>query len=439
MKVVFTGDFVRITPEGKLGAITNNIIWLHDLLGGVLASCGFESQTVFHEGSPGCDLAAIFAGERLPLTGEGWVKLLERDMLVDGDRILAGPFGEADVVVGFEIPPFLMRWLESRNIPFLDCAISPYRFGEDLQLMVRASDPEMRRRLLAGLHSREELSNEAALLKARTHRELNDRLNPRSLVFFGQSEVDRSLRVGESIATIRDHEEAFRRLAAGVEVIYFKAHPGAKPEVVAETREWFSTIAPVVLLDEPAYVSLCRPELEVFCTLSSGLLFEAPCFGKRMTHFLKPPYGVFCDVAGVPREEDYVNIGAAVHDAGFWKWVLRGKEEDRRDLPKRWSGTPHRLRDSLGGWWGFEAMTREFRIIRRQSLVSVEVAGLIDTTVRLSMENSRLLEERAGLQAEIGRLRSEAERLRKMLYSVPFHTHFYRAWRRLCGDSNYRR
>lgn len=470
MKVLFTGDFLRPKSDGSPGSQIVNIQWLADYISPAIRSVAATIRVVtgVEYLNRGYDWLPRMG---LPCSEAGWLAALDLPDWSCLNTELESILGDADLVLGFEMPEQFKKYIRSKCRTYIDFAISPYRFCDDIFLMASASSPVLVQRLAKWRMGRSDMTGDAGALMARIHRETSPFPSHSSLVVFGQSEIDRSIRVGGRVAKWADFEKEVSECAKGVSVIYFKPHPYSRPEATSENVAFFSRFANVVLLKEHAYVTLSRPELTKFITLSSSVAFEADFFGRRVVNFMPLPYSIAID--GDANPSDFIVLGSCVGMVDFWMYVLKGDS-----LPVFKGGVCHnKIRDSLGPWWSFEGLDRSFRVskwanasgfdaiqsdmkilqlkvekmLQEQSdfvkIISSRDAEIASRDRELREMTSSLAHKDAVIshrdaeiqrwQGDVNNLHCEIDRLRRLAYDVPWHTHLFRSWKRLVGDIQY--
>lgn len=302
------------------------------------------------------------------------------------------------LLLGLEIPAWLLGACIAGDIPFIDIRTSPLRFGRDLYIALRTNHPDLYRRIDAESVSVEELRLEAAGLAAnvRMHRRRLEEAGQagfslgRSLVFIGQAPYDGSL-LSETGVPLRCEDylpELMERLD-GRRLIH-KPHPFS-PAFGATERATLEAACgvPVSTCHQNAYQVLTSDDDVELIGLSSGLLQEAAWF-KTPAHTLYRP---FVPLA-MPDEFDLQRF-QQVHFAhvcapGFWHRLLAPTRQapalDRLpDIPM------HFGRQTLDLWWDYSKVLTWQRSLPNESfqrgggqLLRNELAQLQQTVEQLS-------------------------------------------------------
>lgn len=282
------------------------------------------------------------------------IPALARDYLLQHLR-------HCDFLFAFEMPPWLAALCTEQRLPFLDIRVSPLRFGRDLYIALRCSEPALVARIAAQAVPGEELRMEAALLAAnvRMHqRRMEDERGyaftdlAGALVFVGQAPYDASLLAADG-RSLRcgDFAERLRQLCASRRLLY-KPHPFAGT-FAQEERAALAQITGQVatLCPQNAYQILSTRDDVELVGISSGLLQEAAWFDKA-AHTLFQPFVALADVA--PHDpQAYHQIHFKTFLApGFWHRVLTPERGPPRlaELPAL---AHHHARETLDQWWDY--------------------------------------------------------------------------------------
>lgn len=295
---------------------------------------------------------------------------------------------QSDLLISFEMPPWLIDLCETASIPFLDLRVSPLRFGRDLYIALRTSVPALYQRLSELAITEEELRLEAAHLAANVslqQRRLEEaqrydfRWEADCAVFVGQAPYDASL-IGPDGGTLRceGFAERIRQITKGRSLQY-KAHPFAiefsehECKVLGEI-----TGQPVKPCLQNAYQILSAEEDIQLIGISSGLLQEAAWFGKTAHTLFKP----FVPLAG--QDDTGMQAYQQVHyhswiSPGFWHQLLTPERPAPRLL--QMTALPHNLaRETLDQWWDYSKVITWERALPIESFLRAG-GGALQTRV----------------------------------------------------------
>jgi hypothetical protein len=329
-------DFTRSPANGLLHHAPNRR-WLRGLLEGTLIHAGYTSRDWGPERQadqvadfmrrlglePSVEAwAASNLVDPLPLAAQAWLDELVRD----------------EFVIGFELPVFLIRFLCSRNIPFLDIAIDPVRFARDLFLAARTNAQPLACRLAASEVPEDLLWADAGQMRAfLARRQPPEGTDGRIAVFFGQTNLDRTLVQNGRLLQPLAYADKIAAAAQGCDRILIRRHPCAKmPDL---TTKFVSILPNATLSSENSYSLLCRHDITRVIALSSGLLTEAKYFHKPCAALAMPDVN---NPALLPAScSRWHRLSISLAMPGFWAGQLPAV-----------TPSPGLLRDSIGEKWG---------------------------------------------------------------------------------------
>lgn len=338
--VLFLDDFTRSGANGLVHHVANRL-WLRSLMGAALTGAGARLRDWEGDGHP-AETAAFMGLLGLPASPEGWAATSVIDPLPAAAlRWLDARMAGAELVIGFELPVFLMRFLADRGIPFLDIAIDPIRFGRDLFLSARTNDPALEAILEINEVDEDILRIDAALLRASAVRHAGRSIGDPALrvaVFFGQTCVDRALVRGGALAKPSDFIAPIAAMARDHDLLLVRPHP-FEPDR-AELDQLLARIPNARMSRASSYALLACENVQEIVSLSSSLVVEAAYFGKPATALLMPDTADPWLVSSGICSRSY-RLDTGLLSADFW----HGR---RTALPV----VPHMLRHSLGIAWG---------------------------------------------------------------------------------------
>ncbi len=309
---------------------------------------------------------------------ENWLRIVSGRFREEAADYFAQCFAGA-LVISHEAGS-LVRVMERRNIPFVDMRVSPIRFMKDIYFAFRTNLPEVAARLRAHMLGEDAIRDAADRLRAYYAARPRDpalRFAPGSLLICGQTDTDLSLVVDGGITDFSRHAETLRRLTDRHDHVYYKPHPMAAQ---ACDNRWLLSSFPEM---KPArgnmYRMLCDGNLRTVAALSSGVLHEAPCFGKEAV----PVSHLHMNLArtGMPAAPgEYVMIGDACYASDFWRDILEPCIGAKGSGRIGFTGGDNFLRGYMGMWWDYEIgrpkPSAALRLYRR-------LANLIDPRHRL--------------------------------------------------------
>lgn len=189
------------------------------------------------------------------------------------------------LVLGYEMPPWLLRMLERRMIPYVAIRISPIRFARDLYLIIQSNIPGAHERISHLGVSDADVRIEAGLLRASARqkpvRKRVEKHLANSTLFVGQTRRDASLTADDGrILTIDDFRQQI--LDAGSHRRFcYKPHPYDGRFAREEHRNLEKLLGRKVPVIKGNIYQLMASTVDFdLMTISSGTTQEAPYFNR---------------------------------------------------------------------------------------------------------------------------------------------------------------
>jgi hypothetical protein len=281
-RIVFTGDVFRLAQDEQEPNQLANVFWLHNLIAYQVAQVTelipeicFRTRDYKIGNSLLRNAYKLLSLE----ASEGWQKSFWRQDVPRELVELFRPDYDNALVFAFELSPIMECILNRLGCPWVDVAVSPIRFLDDLLLSIRLSDHFKSDPLSPFVVSRKAIKYGAEYV-VRWFRSKGPKtaLNDDDVVFFAQSERDRTLITHEG--SLFSPEEAVACLTdlVGKRRLWIKPHPyGPKNPVVRMAVERLGG----QLIGENAYGILSADVDIDVVTISSSVSCEAPWFAKR--------------------------------------------------------------------------------------------------------------------------------------------------------------
>jgi len=228
---------------------------------------------------------------------------------------------DAELVIGWELSPNLLRALGARGVAVIDMSIAPLRFGTDLYLRLRTNRADWAARLAERAVPAPEFADAA--------RRLHEAFGPRArglpvhsgvpaVLFVGQTDLDASLIAGGALASVADRLPAVEALLAEGAPLWLKPHPHGERH--ADIRLLHARFPQARVVTDAIYCLLCDPAVGTVATLSSSVAEEAGWFGRRAVRLLAPDDGP----GAVPGLSEHHIVSGQVTAPEFWRGVLLG-------------------------------------------------------------------------------------------------------------------
>jgi hypothetical protein len=352
-RILVTGDVLRPQEDVFKAAQTGNILWLHRLLRRKLeAATGLPVETLNWGGGFDTPLFYALAGATPDI--EGWVALFDAgDLPRDSAALLARPFADASVVIGFELAEVQKRMLTWLGIPFVDVNLHPCRFGPDVLFAITTNHPEIAA-ALAPHHADDAVFFDwADLLSAQAVKMLPHIPVEESCLVVGQTRVDRALIAGGRLVDLSDHAASLRAAIGPRGRFLFRPHP-YNPEGFG-LHDCGIPFARIREAPENAYVLMAQDAVRRVVGVSSSMVEEARWFGREGVFLGTPPFRL-------ARRRDalepgmHASVVSAWAEADFWRDLLAPVLPVTAKDGHRASLAPHSLRNALRQFWGIEEL-----------------------------------------------------------------------------------
>lgn len=341
MRICLLHDIFRVNLFGQGGQNNTSQMWervLAPLLGGI----GHELvRPPAFTGDEPAPLVEMARRHRLAPEVASWSWLysnpaarpLVREML---ERHVLAPMGGADLVLGWELSPNMLRALAAFGLPTIEFNLDAVRFGPDLFLRLRSSHAPLAARLDPYVVPDSALRAHAAALAAAIpppppHRP--------AVLFAGQVADDSSLIRDGALAGIAPHVPAIRAALQPGEALLLKPHPHGAPH--SDIRLLHAAFPAARIVTDNIYALLAAPWLRRVVTMTSSVATEAELFGTPALRLLTPDQSP----ALLPELSAYRRIDARFLTAAFWRALLDG-------APARHEPPPARIGQLFSRPWG---------------------------------------------------------------------------------------
>jgi hypothetical protein len=363
-RIVFTGDFMRPSPDAFRPTQHENIRWLAQLLAIPVSMAidlpqhivswddDWTNQAVFEADA----ISSLYGCFWLEPSIYSWSKIYNTDYLPAAvEQVLHTLFSDS-LVIGFELPPFLMHFLSRHHIPFLDCALSPVRFMDDLLIGVSTSDAQAQDLLRPYEVAKELQRLTAGVLSAHVAKQFKNAPWPNTLLLIMQTGFDKAVVGQGSFVTLEHHLGALLQLSRDYAHVLIKTHPlEPTPRLLDKLLQ---TLPNAKSTDENFYRLISHPNVIGVAALSSSAIYEAAFFGKR-AHLLMPNVDFNKSAIG----HDIIDIGDAILTPDFWRdalsfWSLPVSAKDGLSL----SPKPNRFRLQHRTAWGYNQVDTDIAV-----------------------------------------------------------------------------
>jgi hypothetical protein len=339
MRIVTLHDVFRSDIFGIPDASQATGAWFHALLAPTLLRLGHRADAFM---PPRARLLAMAGSLGWRQDRHGWAYVYSNPEAVEAIGQLLAPMFEADLIVGYEMTPGMIRACHAAGARFVDLRLDPARFCPDLFMMGRTNDPVIEAWLRARAIPDDVPRAQARALACRRCGEVGP-----VVVFAGQVQIDASLIVDAAIATVQPFLGTIRDIV-GDRPLLLKEHPyGRGNPNLASLHE----AIPTARYDRRnIYALLAMPELAHVVTLSSSVAIEAEFFGRAATRLIRP------DFETLPRTlvSAYHRMDASVLTERFWAALL-GDVPPKGEEPTATAVPAATIRSRVRQSWSYQA------------------------------------------------------------------------------------
>ncbi len=281
-RIVFTSDLLRVTdaPQGRASNPQRiNVDWLRLLIGSQIEQLTGADSSIYllDDFTERINRISVFRNLDIEFSHHGWASIYETldDPVIEND--IVGPL-EGCLVVGFELPPYLIAQLDKRSISYIDFCIHPIRFLSDYVMGCRSNISSVIAAINATTLTQEDIEPDLIALQGRARRRLFSLGHPANgaVLFAGQMPVDASLIAEGRMLGIDDVINGLELAKIQYGHVYYKPHPHRKD--VQILQEKISGLRDVHWLDMNIYDLLGCGRIQAVFSLSSSVLTEAQFF-----------------------------------------------------------------------------------------------------------------------------------------------------------------
>ncbi|HEX5327747.1 MAG TPA: hypothetical protein VFW75_13850 [Acetobacteraceae bacterium] len=346
------GDVLRPDGQGRPGGADRLVRWLFNVLRRQLAAAaGLPVGLLTTRGCP--PLAEAIVARRAPeLADRHWAACYQTlawdDALADA---VLRPL-EDQFCIGYELPPYLMRALETCGVPYIDVRLHPIRFLDDLLFAVRASRPATQAALLDLAVAESAVLVTAGLREAMCQFISEATVPPDTLLVIGQRPFDSSQIIDGGFFDAAQHAPRIRDICCSHPAVVLKPHPHERHHslLVCAAGSGANVIG---ALSDNLYRILSLPEISAVLTVNSSVAYEAPYFGKTV-HALAPTPVRIAWRGETPGPDVHASLDDRVLTVDFWRTVLAPHAPVTAPDGVRLAPKPNRLRIALDSFWNFQ-------------------------------------------------------------------------------------
>lgn len=338
-RVCFVGDWLRISVNAQIVSVIQkgNIDWISHLLAPALRELGIEFNIIM----PPSDLESFakqfndsdILQEFYENPSETWAKMYEHG---PGPHCFYEMFESvsfSDLIIGFEIPPFMKKIFKERGLEYISLHLHPIRFLKDFTFSAYTNSPIIAKSLRNISCNPQSISHQVSRFSARLARirPIQAHIPEGIPIILGQTGVDSSLIAQGRFMRLQDYSESLSTILDGHGEVAFLKHPLSQwreQDIKFLTNDMRKT---VIGISGNSYLHIISPErLGPVVSISSSLGVEARLF-KRDSHFLlSDPRNKFA----VPELDDpqRVQLDHRLFEPAFWQNII---EHTGQGIPNR--------------------------------------------------------------------------------------------------------
>jgi len=299
-------DFLRYSAEG-VWTQGGNLRSLYGLVRSPLLSLGAQVEPFRATGEIGDVVARRF---QMPLGPDLWSStfwMQDEDWLADELHT----YLQADLVLGFELSPFICSLLAHLNIPFINFGISPVRFCGDIFLTAESQIPAVSEVLQDFSICQTFFYAAAGRRMAKLARTSDTFSQGRIGVITGQTPADRVvIKQGGGFHALLDYRSKLEEWASGFDLIVYKPHPLAEslPPPITNAQVYNGDIYSLMGLSSVSQV----------ISLSSSTSIEAKYFDADGVHLIDSDKNL---------TERGVTIDRVLEYPAFWSSIFSAERQ----------------------------------------------------------------------------------------------------------------
>lgn len=309
------------------------------------------------------------------------------------------------LVIYIEMPLVWKKIHEILDIPYIDLTVHPIRFLDDHLIGMSTNNEFIFDRI-----KKYQIDDSIFYMQANMIKAIVD-YNPLpivegSVLIAGQTNIDKALYHNGKCLSIMDFEDEIIEMGNQYNTVYYKAHPYNKN--LRKIHDFLKKFDFVKLCpsDWNIYKMLSHDNLLKVFAISSGVLYEAPYFGKERQFLHEPPFYFDYDKNCIYGKNTYLSIYNSFMNPRFWCDILQdvisvNKNCENLELGYR----PNRIRATFNDYWSYTELDPD--IITTGKRYNDRIRNIekkVDQTVILNEKIDPISESIAQLNDQISSL-----------------------------------
>lgn len=246
------------------------------------------------------------------------------------------------------------------NIPYIDLTVHPIRYLDD-NIFGMASNSSKIRKIFDKYKIDVCEFELGAHLVAAQAAQSNLNIRENSVLFVGQTELDKSLIDGNKLLEFSCFKEKIKKEISNYDCIYFKPHPYRKNN--DEIRSALEEFGEVIVINDNIYKILSNRNIRSVIGISSSAVYEARFFNKKRC-FLRKSFRF--DYEGRDDNNNlFYSIGDPILYPKFWFDILNSINVNAVVDDYQIKHIPNRIRAALNDYWSQTEMDPSVRIVSK--------------------------------------------------------------------------
>lgn len=288
----------------------------------------------------------------IELTGlESWLSIYDLKEIPERAIEYYKKYIQESLVIYHEAPNIIKNIHNKLNIPYISINVHPIRFLDDNFWGIVTNKKSIFDRMKKYQIDERSFYIYANLIKAQTKSWYDTKIEPNSLLFTGQTNVDQSLYLNGNVMKIFDFEDQLREFGKKYSKVYYKPHPfNYELEKIYEFLKQF----PFVEVINENFYKLCSDDkIAAVASITSGTLYEAKYFGKECIFLGKPYVNFNYDKECKYSETTTLSIYNNFLTPQFWADVLQDVMKTNKKIkPLILPPRNNEIRTAFGDYWG---------------------------------------------------------------------------------------
>ena len=259
--------------------------------------------------------------------------------------------GKQPFIIGYELSVATRNILSELKVPYLDIWLGPVRFLPDIIFAIRSNDEAINHFFLQNQILDDFIIAHANILKVQSYRGFSRSsllLRDNTVVFAGQSLVDKALLFDGEMLNVLHFKDRFSDLCKQHREVLYARHPFVK-EGDGEILRFVRSFRNVRIPQQTGYSLLANEGVTKVVSITSSFVTEAYYFGKEIEYLVEPKMSV------LSKSTPYFQISHHLLLGSFWHNIF----SDENKLPEDcFFLGKDRLRDALRFYWSYREIDK---------------------------------------------------------------------------------